>query len=169
MPSASMASLTSRQIPIVSREICIRSSSSGQPPPADWWLMTPRKLTPGSPCASFASTTPCSGLRTPPLPICVSTSIRTPIWTPFSAATSEIVSMFSALSTVTLTSPCLFREASLASLSLVTIWLGISTSVMPPSTITSASESLAVHTPLSVPPACICMLARRGLLMFLVC
>src|SRR5215471_7209674 len=38
---------------------------------------------------------------------------------------------------------------------------------MPPSTITSASATLAAHTPPTVPPARICMCARMGLLRFL--
>ena len=82
---------------------------------------------------------------------------------------SEIVCTLSRLSTQHLIVPRLARAHILAILSLWVTWFGMSTSVTPPSNITSASESLAVHTPPTVPPASICIFASSGLLVFLVC
>ena len=113
--------------------------------------------------------TPCSALLTPPRPIWVSTSIRTPIVTPYASAISDMVCTLSRLSTQTLMVPRLASAHILAILSLCVTWLGMSTSVTPPSNITSASESLAVQTPPTVPPASICIFASSGLLVFLVC
>ena len=131
--------------------------------------MTPLKLIPGRLSASLAIATPSSTLLTPALFIWVSTSISTPIWTPYADAISEIVWTFSKLSTHTFISPCFASAHILAILSLCVTWFGINTSVTPPSNITSASDSLAVHTPPTVPPVLICILAKSGLLVFLVC
>ena len=99
----------------------------------------------------------------------VSTSIATPSVAPSSEETREISRRFSSESMQTVTRARLESEAARRILSAVTTWLGISTSSMPPSTMTSASATLAEHTPPIEPPMRICMWATSGLLTFLVC
>ena len=99
----------------------------------------------------------------------VSTSMSIPISEPASTAIWLTCSRFSGLSTHSLMSAIFASEASRRNL----LWDDTSDvtnmSRIPPSTITSASATLAAQTPFNVPPASICLCIMMGLLIFLAC
>ena len=106
---------------------------------------------------------------TPALFILVSISINIPIVVSSVDAISEMRRTFSKLSTQTLISASFDNLHILFILSGVTIWLVIKISLIPPDTITSASDTFAEQIPLTVPPASICIKASLGVFKFLPC
>ena len=156
IPASSIALATSMHIRIQCRPSLNRVSLSGSPA-MDWWLITPLNVTPGNSVASRASSMPCSVRRIPARSMDVFTSITTPTSDPPRSDIDEISRKLRSSSTATFMSADRDRAHTRAILSGVTTWLVISMSLMPPSIITSASDTLAAHTPPTVPPDSICL------------